>query len=449
MNRIAAWLGAALLLSVAVPAAGASPSPDPTANPSSPETSPPAATANGWTASPLRAPGETFVTVVGVAAGPRAMVAVGKAVCGPPRRDASARCWGQPWTSEDGRTWTAADPRTAGLDLGFFRPTTSGPEVGVAGVAYGPGGFIAFGRAQRARNGPQQSALWRSDDGRSWEPVKTGDAFPRASRLRTILGTTDGYLLGGVIYAKRAPRAAIWSSPDGVTWTLARGPEVFDIGGYIDTMEDPASGGIDAFAVYPASTDGSGSLAGGAVAVGQACAFAEAGSIWAFNGSCWGQLWRSADGMIWQKGEMPQAFGSATAVATSGDRIVVGTPICWDCPPAMLISDDLSAWRVGYGSPVDGRLAAMTSAAGRFYAVLIVTGASGPSRTAFSLAVWSSDDGTQWKLEEEQPVLPVPVSSFHEVDMAVAGGRLVVTAAGETEDADGFASVALLGPVLR
>ena len=224
-----AWLGTALLVSVALPAEGASPSPDSAASPS-PVLASSAVTANGWTASVLPAPDARFVTVVGVAVGPEAMVAVGNAVCGPPRRDESARCWGH---------------------------------------------------------------------------------------------------------------------------------------------------------------------------------------------------------------------------AASGDRTVVGTPICWDCPPAMLISDDLSTWRVGYGSPVDGRLAAMTSAAGRFHAVLIVPGATDGDRTTFTLAVWSSDDGTQWKLEEEQPVLPVPVTSFHAVDMAVAGDRLVVSAAGETDDTSGFASVALLGPVLR
>jgi hypothetical protein len=468
MNRILATLTAGALLLSAAPAAGASPSADATASPSVPVASAPAspsadpaaspslpslnpsasASPAGWTASALTQPGDTWAPVVGVAAGPSSLVAVGKTVCEPPRRKDIARCWGQPWTSSDGMTWTAVDARTAGIDLGFFRPTTGGPEIGLAGVAYGPGGFVAFGRAQATPKGPQRSALWRSADGTTWQRVKTADAFPAASRLRTILGTTDGYLLGGVIYDKRAPHAAVWSSPDGVTWTLGRGREAWDIGGYIDTLEDPASGGVDAFAVYPAPADGTGSTAGGAVAVGEACMGPIDRSIWSFNGQCWGQLWRSPDGAAWRKGDLPQTFGTATAVATSGDRIVVGAPICWDCPPAMLVSDDLTTWRVGYGSPVDGRLVAMTSAGGRFYALLVVTDVANGQRTGESLALWSSDDGTQWRLDETQPSLPVAVTSFHEVAMAVAGDRLVVTAAAETEAAPGFASVALLGPVL-
>ena len=448
MNRIGAWLAGAVLLLVAVPAAGASPSADPAASPSVPGASPPASAASaGWSAAVLTQPADSWAPVVGVAVGPDSLVAVGKTVC-EQQRNGISRCWGQPWTSRDGTTWSAPDASTAGIDLGFYQPTTGGPELGLVGVAYGPGGFVAFGRAQATQKGPQRSAVWRSADGTSWRRVKTADAFPAAARLRTILGTTDGYQLGGVIYDERAPHAAIWSSPDGVTWALAGGREAFDIGGYIDTFEDPASGGVNAFALYPALADGSGPLAGGAVAVGEACAGSSGRSIWSFNGYCWGQLWRSADGASWRKGDMPQTFGPVIAVATSGDRIVVGAPICWDCAPAMLVSDDATTWRVGYGSPVDGRLAAMTSAAGRFYALLVVSDATNGQRGGESLALWSSDDGTQWRLDEAQPSLPISVTSFHEVDMAVAGDRLVVTAAGETEDATGFASVALLGPVL-
>ena len=187
--------------------------------------------------------------------------------------------------------WSAVDAKIAGLDLGYNRPMTSGPELGMAGVAYGPGGFVAFGRAQASPKGRQQSAIWRSADGSSWERVPTPDVFPVSTRLHTILGTSDGYLLGGVIYGQRAPRAAIWSSPDGVTWTGTRGRDMaFEVGGYIDTLEDLDFGGINALAVYPASADQSGSLTTGAVAVGQACVGAIDKSIWAFNGNCWGQL---------------------------------------------------------------------------------------------------------------------------------------------------------------
>ena len=423
-------LAAALLILSAGPVAGASLPPDPP----------------GWTTEVLPQGGSYQALAVGVAAGSDSLVAVGKMVCKLGSNEIS-RCWGQPWTSRDGMAWSAVDARVAGLDLGYNRPMTSGPELGLAGVAYGPGGFVAFGRAQATPKGQQQSAIWRSPDGSAWERVPTADLFPRSTRLRTILGTTDGYLLGGVLYGERAPHAAIWSSPDGLTWTRANGRDrAFEIGGYIDTLEDPASGGINAFAVYPTPTDGTGSLAGGAVAVGEACVGAIDRSIWAFNGNCWGQLWRSLDGLSWQKGDMPQTLGAVSTVATRGERAAVGAPICPDCPAAVLVSDDASTWRVAYGSPVEGRLEALTSVAGRFYALLV--GTDPVDGKGESLAVWSSDDGTEWRLDDEQPTVPFEAASFHDIDMIPAGNRLLIVAGAETSRAPGFASVAMIGPVL-
>ena len=406
----------------------------------------PERTATGWSATVLpRSKGfPAAALVVGVAVGPSSLVAVGERLCERARRD-TFRCSGQAWTSPDGTAWEAVDARTSGLDLGYLRPVIGGPEIGLAGVAFGPGGFVAFGRAQAKIDGRQVSAVWRSDDGGSWERVPTDSAFPTGARLWTILGADDGYMLGGVIYGERAPRAAIWSSPDGRTWTLARGRGTFEIGGYIDTLEDPASGGVNAFATYPGPTDGRGSIATGAVAVGQGCMPSFDEDPWAWNGACWGELWRSPDGLTWRKRDMPRTRGGATTVATIGPRIVADAPICWEgCPSAILVSDDGSAWRIAHGSPVDGELVAVTAAAGRFHALLKVPDQDSGWQ---SLALWSSVDGTDWSLEEAQPTLPGGGMTFHDVDLAVAGDhRLVVTAAGESAPDGAFTSIALLGP---
>ena len=110
----------------------------------------------------------------------------------------------------------------------------------------------------------------------------------------------------------------------------------------------------------------------------------------------------------------------------------------------MLVSDDAATWRVAYGSPVDGRLVALASVAGRFYALLVGSSAGGVGGE--SLAVWSSDDGTQWRLDDEQPAVPVEATWFHDIAMIPAGDRLLIVAGGETSGVAGFASIALLGP---
>ncbi len=272
--------------------------------------------------------------------------------------------------------------------------------------------------------------------------------------MRTMLGAADGYLLGGVIYG-RTPRAAIWSSPDGRSWTRARGSaddQTFDIGGYIDTMEDPLSGGVNAFALYPGTESGNGRLADGAVAVGQACAPALDKEPWAWNGRCEGQLWRSPDGLSWQRGDMARSRGPAIHVAATGEKVVVSTPVCWDaCSSALLLSAGGSRWDVAYGSPVGGEVEALASMDGRFYAVVAVpeTFAQGPA----TLALWSSIDGADWALEEAQPPMPLGAMWLHDVDLVVLGDRLLVTASGtggcDEEGCDVLGgSIALLSPPL-
>jgi hypothetical protein len=411
---------------------------DPT-SPAPPASPPPVVAPDGWSAAVL--PGGDALAV-GVAVGASAIVAVGRRTC-ESQGSGPARCWGQAWTSTDGITWEAPDARTSGLDLGHFRPTTSGPEIGVGGVAYGPAGFLAFGRAETGDHG-QASAVWRSGDGTSWERLTASGGFPPGTRLGTILGADDGYLLGGVIYGDRAPRAAIWRSSDGRTWTLARGKETFDIGGYIDTMEDPMAGGVNAFALYPGPAGGTGgSLADGAIAVGQGCMPSFDKEPWAWNGACWGQLWRSTEGLTWQKGEMPRPHGAIGSAVAAGERLVVGVPICLDdCASALMVTDDAAGWSVAYGSPVDGNLRALTSNGAGFQALLAVPDGH-PEQHGYGLTLWSSRDGTSWALEGPQPRLPVAITWLDHADMAAAGDQLVVTASGST-GSDELVSVALL-----
>jgi hypothetical protein len=214
-------------------------------------------------------------------------------------------------------------------------------------------------------------------------------------------------------------------------------------------MEDPASGGINAFALYPGPTDGIGRLADGAVAVGQACMPSFDRDPWAWNGGCWGQLWRSADGLAWTKDEsgMPRPEGAIRSVAASGEELVVDAPICMDtCGSALLLSPGGAGWQVAYGSPVGGELRAMASQGGRLVALLSVPATEGPGDT---LALWASTTGTDWALDAAQPTLPAGGMWLHDVDMAVAGDRLVVTASGDaTGDEGAPVSMVLLSPPL-
>ena len=183
---------------------------------------PPGPETGDWSSVVLAQTEEVPAMATGVAVGPTAMVAVGGRACERTLSDDFGGCWGQPWVSADGVTWEAVDAHASGLDLGRFTAATSGPEVGIEGVAFGPGGFVAFGWVASDRDSligtgrwGVAPALWRSDDGRSWERLPTPDSFiakgPMLSGAwpQLLVGTDDGYLLGGTLCtATPVPRAA-------------------------------------------------------------------------------------------------------------------------------------------------------------------------------------------------------------------------------------------------
>ena len=154
-------------------------------------------------------------------------------------------------------------------------------------------------------------------------------------------------------------------------------------------MEDPASGGIRAIAPY----------AEGAIATGLACFPAlDEGSRFAWAGRCWGTAWRSDDRLTWFGSDAPQTNGGIGHVAALGTRIVAAAEVCSGCPPAILVSDDGRSWTFAYGSPVGGELVGLLAVDEGFRALLRAEDGT--------LAVWASDDGSDWVRMAPLPALP-------------------------------------------
>jgi hypothetical protein len=406
--------------------------------------------AAGWGALVLPQAEATEALASGVAAGRDTLVAVGRRACERTRSEEIGRCWGQPWISTDGVTWESVEARTSGLDLGRFTMATSGPEIGVEGVAYGPGGFVAYGWARP--DGRLTATLWRSADGRTWERVPAPAGFDTEGlmlpglRLMAIAGSEDGYLLGGTIYGRPAPRAAIWSSPDGLTWTRADGDEVFDVGAYIDTMETPAAGGIAAIAVAPSGSRGTWH----AIAVGSTCPDGEAGAgpkgelsrtyDWT-TGQCRAQAWRSTDGFAWERLDLPSGYFRAGAVATDGSQLIIGATSTEDRGEIISSANGID-WAANGGQA--GRQVALAAVGSGFRA--LVPACLNESCRRRSLELWSSVDGVTWGLDQAQPTMPQGVQDFLDVGMADVGDRVVVTAGYWTAPRDSLASTALLSP---
>ena len=316
------------------------------------------------------APGLPFAPAT-VAGSDGAWVAVGGQSC-VEAGDGIYDCAALVGRSNDGRAWDSAVVSVP-IATGYF-PPSSGPLAGMDDVAAGPDGFVAVGFGSVAGDRGVHGMVWWSADGMAWEAVQLG----AGARPSAVLRAPDRWLIGGVIYGNLAgatladakgPIGAIWSSVDGRAWTLIEDAATFDIGGYVDTMEDPASGGIQGFA-----RNGTMIVAGGQVCAdtGRPCAAA---------------VWTSPDGVSWGRvSQLPVGDWISDVVSANGTFVAVAER-CVDsaCKAVVFRSDDGRTWsEVPMDLPETARIGSTGTT------IVLV---SGDYRT---LDVRASADGAAW-----------------------------------------------------
>jgi len=175
----------------------------------------------------------------GIAAGGPGLVAVGY--------DNSAAGWAGEngnaavWTSPDGLTWTRAPE---GEVFGDYRWQTMS-----AVVAGGPG-LVAVGYDGTATN--HDAAVWTSPDGLTWTRVPHDEAVfggPNAQAMNAVVAGGPGLVAVGYAGVANDPDGAVWTSPDGVTWT--RVPHEASVFGGLDSqwMNSVTAGGPGLVAV--------------------------------------------------------------------------------------------------------------------------------------------------------------------------------------------------------
>ena len=127
------------------------------------------------------------------------------------------------WTSTDGRTWTRAD--------------TPDDRAGLINwVVATDNGFVGAGWLRgQDRNRHLQTAMWFSSDGASWSLVH--DEGADSDVLALVLGG-PGLIVGGAEAATNPAESqgAIWTSPDGLSWTRITGPESGLPAGFVDQI---------------------------------------------------------------------------------------------------------------------------------------------------------------------------------------------------------------------
>jgi hypothetical protein len=198
------------------------------------------------------------------------------------------------WTSADGATWTrvAHVPEVFG-SVGFtsmFSVTTGGP------------GLVAVG-FQRIADDLEAGAIWTSPDGVTWtrvaaDPTVVGGATTSVL-LNAVAAAGPGLVAGGIERIGDDFDVAVLTSPDGVTWTrLPPVPDFSGPGGQF--LRDLTAGGPGVVGVGRVDT---GDLSTGTAAV-----------------------WVSPDGLAWSRvADDPAVFGGNGSYA-SMEAVTVGGP---------------------------------------------------------------------------------------------------------------------------
>ena len=252
------------------------------------------------------------------------------------------------WTSPDGRTWTDVTPE------GFA-------SIGITSVVEFDGGLVGVGRGDTISVDSELAAVYRSDDGLTWRTVEGGDEM--RGQMIDVVATPDGlFAVGGV---PGADSAGIWRSADGETWertggdiehaflwSIAEGgPGLVAVGWRRNPDPDLAvwtsPDGVDwslspdpeGFAGYEATdvVDLDGTL----VMVGSS-----------FSGEG-GRIWFSEDGITWEvadvAGEMDGAYARAVALTPAGLVALGGSTTAME--GMAWISADGRSWQP-WGIPV-------------------------------------------------------------------------------------------------
>jgi hypothetical protein len=247
-------------------------------------------------------------------------------------------------------------------------------------VLVAPELLLAIGDAAGDQaNGMRDGALWTSPDGSTWTRSRADGVFEFGGKFLRALGSIDGrFVIGGASCdsEERCPFApAIWTSTDAVTWT--RVPQ--------DTSTFGDSGVIADFVSHEGVLLGS----------GMSCT----------DGECAPAIWRTTDGLTWSRipfsvepavvGPLAAgpdgviAFGSAQVVDEEGFADDVWAGAAWTSP------DGLGWTRLALDPTVfgDGETAFMSPTdVTHGPAGFVAVGWEGDA--AF---VWVSSDGTAWE----------------------------------------------------
>lgn len=143
------------------------------------------------------------------------------------------------WTSPDGLQWQRST-----LDPAVFGDSFD-DQVQLKAVTAGGPGVVAVGVAGDSGHTP----VWISQDGLRWENAEGGFDPESRPRLQSVTAAGPGLVAVGWVTEEESTDAAVWTSEDGMSWSrVAHDPSVFGGPGR-QTMTSVVAGGPGLIAV--------------------------------------------------------------------------------------------------------------------------------------------------------------------------------------------------------
>ena len=305
-------------------------------------------------------------------------------------------------------------------DDAVFGPVLGGTSASMMAVTVGGPGLVAAG--YESSDAFLVAAVWTSPDGVTWSRVPHDDAVfgsasgPTALRIDSVTAGGPGLVAVGSEFSDAAGLdAAVWTSPDGVSWSRVPHDDAI-FGGYNNqVMEWVVAGGP------------------GLVAVG-----------WDLSGAD-GEpaVWTSADGLTWTRvsGPVAPSAGDQTmlsVVAGGPGLVAVGSEyVSAGSDAAAWTSVDGLTWaQVPRDDAVFGGADAQSMQMVTVGGPGFVAGGYDYSGGDADAAVWTSADGVTWSRVPHSEVV-FGGDGEQTISGVVAGGPGLVTVGGNFLGEDG------------
>lgn len=256
------------------------------------------------------------------------------------------------------------------------------------------------------------AAVWTSTDGVNWFRVPHDESVfggPGGQLMSSVTVTPGGFVAAGIDTGRTQSDAAIWTSPDGLTWS--RVP---------DTEAVLGGAGQQSISIVASSSSG-------LVALGFDEEYAERGS----NGTA---LWISADGLVWTEVAPGPDLGvdqgptlgriRTSVVGAPSGFIAFGSSAVWQ-------SADGTIWSPSSIPPLPSGVSRVIADGDGYLAV-----------DEDEVRVWRLVDGSEWTLQADDG--PLLAGATIEALTLFNGGYVGVGLGGEGSEFHGVA-----GPILN